>query len=197
MLFSRYKSAQPTEHKDNTRKELLQSDARRFFKNTQRHAKNSKKLSDLPKLRHAASTSYNSVPSSSNKRRGGSDNVYTNVIDSYLNSLPQETNSVGGSTMPLSNDLNTGMKKTDKASWTLQSYDGLIDALESGHKVYFTAKTKKCQHTGAKKREKTFFGDYVDMYEIQKDFTDKEQNRYLQFTHRRTQYTRKGNSKRS
>lgn len=76
--------------------------------------------------------------------------------------------------------------------WTLQTYEGVIDALESGHKVYFTAKTKKCVHDGAKKREKTFFGDYVDMFEIQKDFTDKQPNKFLQFSHRRTQHTRKG-----
>lgn len=127
---------------------------------------------------------------------GGNKGVYKNVVESLMNRLPQgklSGNDLDAKVRSPSGNI-FDIKNKDKSMWTLQSYDGVIDALESGHKVYFSAKTKKCFHSGAKKREKTFFGDYVDTYEIQKDFTAKQPNRFLQFSLRRTQHTKKGTS---
>lgn len=79
------------------------------------------------------------------------------------------------------------------STWNIQTYEGVIDALVSGHKVYFTAKTKKCHYDKAPKRERTTLGDYVDIFEIHKDFSEKQPHKYLQFSFRRLQYLdRKG-----
>ena len=85
-----------------------------------------------------------------------------------------------------------GNGRDQKMMWNLRSYEGVLDALTSGHKVYFSAKTKHCANSGARKKDKTFVGDYVDIYEIRKDFSQKQPNKLFVFSLRRLEHNRKG-----
>lgn len=82
-------------------------------------------------------------------------------------------------------------REDQKTTWNLQTYEGVTDALITGHKVYFSAHTKNCYHVNARKREQTTFGDYVDVFEIHKDFSVKQPNKFLQFSFRRMQHTKR------
>ncbi|XP_052231408.1 uncharacterized protein LOC127844898 isoform X2 [Dreissena polymorpha] len=80
-----------------------------------------------------------------------------------------------------------------KPMWNLQTYEGIVDALTSGHKVYFTAKTKHCTQTKGKSSDKTVIGDYLNIFEIHRDYSHKQPNKYIQFSLRRTEHDpRKG-----
>ena len=83
-------------------------------------------------------------------------------------------------------------KYTMKSTWNIQTYSGIIDALVSGHKVYFSAKTKKCHHTNTQVKDRSTFGDYVEVFEIRKDFSEKQPNVYISFSFKRLEQTKKG-----
>lgn len=77
-------------------------------------------------------------------------------------------------------------------TWNIQTFDGVIDALVNGHKVYITVKMKQCFQVGTTKRERTIFGEYVDAFEIEKDFSEKQENKCIKFSWRRLQHTQRG-----
>lgn len=76
----------------------------------------------------------------------------------------------------------TSKNKYNKRSWTLRTYRGVVDALVSGHVLYYTAKTKRCKHQGNIHNERATVGDYVDVFEIGKDYNLKEPHSYITFS---------------
>lgn len=132
----------------------------------------------------------------------GVDPVYSSKDDYlYANAIekagfnPYDYDKKGGNSRSSSRrqELPTSSVDDEKTTWNLQTYEGVIDALINGHKVYFTAKTKKCVYDKAPKSDRTTLGDYVDVFEIHKDFSEKQPHKYLQFSFRRLQYMdRKG-----
>lgn len=82
-------------------------------------------------------------------------------------------------------------KEDTRSMWNLQTYEGVVDALITGHKVYFTAQTKNCYYDKALRRDKTTFGDYVDVFEMHKDFSEKQPHRYLQFSFKRMHHMKR------
>lgn len=82
-------------------------------------------------------------------------------------------------------------KEDHRSMWNLQTYEGVVDALITGHKVYFTAQTKNCYYDKALRRDKTTFGDYVDVFEMHKDFSEKQPHRYLQFSFKRIHHMKR------
>ena len=72
--------------------------------------------------------------------------------------------------------------KYSRRNWTLRTYRAVVDALVTGHVVYFTAKTKRCKHVGTIPKERVTTGDYVDVFEIGKDYNLKEPHSYVTFS---------------
>ena len=70
----------------------------------------------------------------------------------------------------------------NKRSWTLRTYRAVVDALTTGHVVYYTARMKRCKHRGTIRNYKVTTGDYVDVYEIGKDYNLKEPHSYISFS---------------
>ena len=69
-----------------------------------------------------------------------------------------------------------------RRNWTLRTYRRVVDALITGHVVYFTARTKRCKHVGTIPRGRLTTGDYVDVFEIGKDYNLKEPYSYVTFS---------------
>ena len=70
----------------------------------------------------------------------------------------------------------------NKRSWTLRTYRAVVNALTTGHVVYYTARMKRCKHRGTIRNYKVTTGDYVDVYEIGKDYNLKEPHSYISFS---------------
>ncbi|KAL4235366.1 hypothetical protein ACF0H5_007002 [Mactra antiquata] len=85
----------------------------------------------------------------------------------------------------------TNVQEEQKATWNIQTFDAVIDALTNGHKVYFTAHTKNCLYDYAPRRDRTTFGDYVEVFEIHKDMTGKHTYQHLRFSIRRMQHVKR------
>lgn len=187
-------------HEKNEEQSLLQKDAR-----TRHHKQNGrlpsrntipegKRPREDPRRQYHYPT--NKVPSSNR------DNLYRRQDDKYSSLFTNAIEKAGfdpygyEKSNPVANyggpSGSSQTKKDDqKTTWNLQTYEGVIDALITGHKVYFTAYTKNCYHENARKRERTTFGDYVDVFEIHKDFSVKQPNKFLQFSFRRMQHTKR------
>ena len=57
-----------------------------------------------------------------------------------------------------------------------------MDALVTGHVVYYTARMKRCKHRGTVRNRRVTIGDYVDVYEIENDYNLKEPHSYISFS---------------
>jgi hypothetical protein len=136
--------------------------------------------------------SSNDVPTSNYRHNGPKTSpLLTNAIEKAGFDPYNYKRKNGGDTGYRRQTTSPSKPTEEKSTWNLQTYEGVIDALLTGHKVYFTAHTKNCFHEHARKREQTTFGDYVDVFEIQKDFSIKQPNKLLQFSLKRMQHTKR------
>lgn len=125
--------------------------------------------------------------------------LYSKHLDSYSNKLSQYKKQLYNKNAKKSyiSKTNNGMqyKNTDpkpkpkhsgkrysKRSWTLRTYRAVVDALVTGHVVYYTARMKRCKHRGTVRDRRVTIGDYVDVYEIGNDYNLKEPHSYISFS---------------
>ncbi|XP_060579193.1 uncharacterized protein LOC132736128 isoform X2 [Ruditapes philippinarum] len=174
---------------------LLQQDARtRHKKQNSRFDKNRIPEGKRPREnpRKQLYISSNDVPTSNYRHNGPKTSpLLTNAIEKAGFDPYNYKRKNGGDTGYRRQTTSPSKPTEEKSTWNLQTYEGVIDALLTGHKVYFTAHTKNCFHEHARKREQTTFGDYVDVFEIQKDFSIKQPNKLLQFSLKRMQHTKR------
>ncbi|XP_052818639.1 uncharacterized protein LOC128244656 [Mya arenaria] len=187
------RAGDPRLEKDSEELPLLQKDGRKKYSKTN-------EIKEVQKNTYRVS--QNNVPNVAKKYNTidkpyatKSDDLYNRAIEkagfSYYGNVIEDTRNRPRK-IPTSNEISTSDKQ-QTSMWNLQTYEGVLDALTSGHKVYFSAKTKHCSNlNGARKKDKSFVGDYVDIFEIHRDFSEKQPNKFVQFSLRRTEYNRKG-----